>query len=92
MVKIRYNKKAIRFYNICCCKEEPSKHNINFIFPKDFNNNTKNNQIRFRRTEIMKENKYFPKYEKMKLLVGKNNFVLDVLKFFFSENNGQNES
>ena len=86
MVKIRYNKKAIRFYNICCCKEEPSKHNINFIFPKDFNNNTKNNQIRFRRTEIMKENKYFPKYEKMKLLVGKNNFVLDVLKFFFSDN------
>ena len=32
----------------------------------------------------MKENKYIPKYEKMKLLVGKNKFVLDVLKFFFS--------
>ena len=85
IVKIKYNRKIIKYYNICCCKEEPKKHNINYIFPKDFNGKEKNNQIRFRRAEIMKENNYIPKYEKMKLLVGKNNFVLDVLKFFFSD-------
>ena len=72
------------FYNICCCDTDPKIHCINNVFPKDFNDSEKNNEIRFRIPEIMKENKYIPKYEKMELLVGKNYFVLEVLKFFFS--------
>ena len=85
-IKIKYNKKSITFYNICCCKVEPKYHNINYIFKKDFTNEENNNEIRFRKAEIMKENRNIPNYEKMGLLVGKNHFVLEVLKFFFSEN------
>ena len=73
-----------KFYNICCCNEEPKIHTIDYAFLKDFTPNEKNNQIRFKIPEILNENKYIPKYNKMELLVGKNNFVLQVLKFFFS--------
>ena len=33
----------------------------------------------------MKEKKFFPDYEKMELLVGKNSIVFDLIKFFYSK-------
>ena len=38
----------------------------------------------------MKENKYIPKYDKMELLVGKNYFVLEVLKCFYCDGHNLN--
>ena len=92
-VKIKYKKikngkvknRSETFHNLCCCKSEPEYHDINYIFKRDFTNEENNNEIRFRRAEIIKGNKNIPQYEKMELLVGKNKFVLDALDFLYSD-------
>ena len=78
-------KNQINFYNICCCQEDPKRHNLNFIFQKDFSKDQKNNnQIRFRRAEITREKNYVPKYDKMELLIGNNKNIIDIIESFFS--------
>ena len=71
------------FYNLCCCNEPTEKHNKNYVFIKYFTKE-KNNKIGFRIPEHMTENKFFPDYEKMILLVGKNAIAFDLIKFFHS--------
>ena len=78
-------REEIIFYNLCCCNEDAKIHNINNIFFKDFNENNKNNTIRFRIAEMMTKKKFFPDYDKMKLLVGKNKIVFDIITFFHSK-------
>ena len=77
-------KSSYYYYNFCCCDKEPKSHNINSIFKKDFSAKEKNNEIRFRNAELMKEMPNIPNYEKMILFVGKNKVIYDVIKFFFS--------
>ena len=72
------------YHNFCCCDVEPKSHNINYIFKKDFSAEEKNNEVRFRNAELMKEKPNIPKYEKMLLFVGKNKVIYDVIKFFSS--------
>ena len=82
-----------KYKNICCCNEAPEKHNINYIFQKDFTKEKNNNQIKFRRAEMIIEKKYIkyiPKYDKMELLVGKNKHILSVIKFFFTNERSLN--
>ena len=43
--------------NICCCKYDYKKHNINSVFIKDKDNN---NKIRFRHAELTNEKKFVP--------------------------------
>ena len=78
-------KKPLIFYNLCCCNEATEKHNKNNVFIKDFTKDKNNNKIGFRIPEMMTEKKFFPNYEKMKLLVGRNSIVLDVIQFFYSK-------
>ena len=85
-----YKIKNKDYYNICCCNKLPEYHNINYVFRRDFTNMGNNNQIRFRIPEIMNEDKYIPKYDKMALLVGKNYFVLEVLKCFYCDGHNLN--
>ena len=98
---IKINKKAktmlknekgeiIYFYNYCCCKKNPGGHNNIDLFKKDFSNIEKNNKINFRIAETLIEGKFNPNYDKMELLVGKNKIVLDVIKFFDSQDNSLN--
>lgn len=88
-IEIKNTKKKVKknIYSLCCCEEDPKRHSINYIFQKDFSKDKNNNQIKFRKTEIMREKKYFPDYNKMKFLVGKNKIIADIIKFFFSANN-----
>ena len=72
------------YYNICCCDINPEKHNINYIFKTDFTRTENNNLIKFRKKEFILKEKYIPYYDKMELLVGKNKFIFDVIKFLFS--------
>ena len=78
------NENKIVFYNLCCCNEATEKHNKNYVFQKYFTEEENNNKIGFRIPEMLKEEKFFPNYEKMRLLVGKNSIVLEVIKFFYS--------
>ena len=71
-------------YNFCCCDEKSENHNINMIFQKDFTKEIKNHLIHFRKAGTLREKLNFPSYEKFKLLVGKNNYIFQALKFFFS--------
>ena len=73
------------FYNLCCCNEPTEKHNRNYVFIKYFTKDKINNKIGFKPPETMKEKKFFPDYEKMELLVGKNSIVFDLIKFFYSK-------
>ena len=82
--KNRIKKKDTTFYNFCCCLD-PTPHNINHVFFKDFSEKEKNNRIKFRKSEIKVENKYIPNYKIMKVLVGYNQIVYDILKFFNTE-------
>ena len=52
---------------------------------KYFTKDENNNKIGFKTPETMKEKKFFPDYEKMELLVGKNSIVFDLIKFFYSK-------
>ena len=75
------------FYNLCCCQNNFHEHNINFAFKKDFNDNDKNNKIRFKSaklTEITNEKKFIPNYETMILFVGKNKIIYEALEFVSS--------
>ena len=81
-------------YNICCCDPNFEKHNINFVFIKDFDDKVNNKKIRFKHCEITNEKnekKIIPNYENMLLFVGKNKIIFDVIKFISSnENNIKN--
>ena len=74
-----------RFFNLCCCpditEKEVEKHTLNTIFFKNF----KEEKIRFRIEYMMPENKYVPNFSEMKLLVGQNKLVLDIIKFIDSD-------
>ena len=76
-------KKNYIFYNLCCCNENIKKHNKYSTFIKYFTDE-KNNLLKFRKTKMMIENNFIPKYEKMSLLVGKNKIVFETLKFINS--------
>ena len=58
---------------------------IYYVFIKYFTKDKINNKIGFKPPETMKEKKFFPDYEKMELLVGKNSIVFDLIKFFYSK-------
>ena len=78
-------KDKLSFYNYCCCKEDPKIHNINYIFQKDFSAENKNNEIRFRNSEVMRDKiPYIPDYEKMIPFIGNNKVIFEVIKFFTS--------
>ena len=92
-------KDKLIFNNYCCCKEDskinaattdfkivPKIHNINYIFQKDFSAENKNNEIRFRNSEITRDKQgYTPNYEKMILSIGNNKVIFEVIKFFTSK-------
>ena len=75
--------KKMTYFNLCCCNEATEKHNKNYVFIKYFTKD-KNNKIGFRIPEHLTKEKFFPDYEKMILLVGKNAIVFDLIKFFHS--------
>ena len=83
-------KNSFVFNDYCCCKVTPGKHDKINIFQKYFSNETKNNNINFRKAEILRQNKFIPNYDKMELLVGKNQIVLDIIKFFHSQDSSLN--
>ena len=87
LVKKDINKKGKNFFiNFCCCQEAPEIHNINSVFITDFSSKEKNNEIRFRNSEIMRENpQYTPNYEKMLSIIGNNEVIFKVLEFFSSK-------
>ena len=75
------------YFNLCCCGEEPNMHNINYVFIKDFTKKIKNNKIRFRNGEMIRGNKlYTPNYENMESIIGNNEVIFKVIKFFLCEN------
>ena len=86
---VKYDKKKSGknfFINFCCCQEGPEIHNINSVFITDFSSKKKNNEIRFRNSEIMRENpQYSPNYEKMLSIIGNNKVIFKVLEFFSSK-------
>ena len=78
-------KDKLCFHNYCCCKEDPKMHNINYIFQKDFSAENKNNEIRFRNSEVMRDKMpYIPNSEKMVPFIGNNKVIYEVIKFFLS--------
>ena len=78
-------KDKLCFHNYCCCKEDPKMHNINYIFQKDFSAENKNNEIRFRNPEVMRDKiPYIPNSEKMVPFIGNNKVIYEVIKFFSS--------
>jgi len=74
--------KKLDCYNICCCKYDYKKHNINSVFIKDKDNN---NKIRFRHAELTNEKKFVPNYEKQLSFVGKNEVIFEAIKFISSD-------
>ena len=87
--KFKYYKKinaiknnTVRYFNICCCQESPEKHSIDYIFPKDFSKEKRNNEIRFKKTELVTNKQYATKYDE--LLIGNNNNILELIKFLLS--------
>ena len=78
-------KDKLSFLNHCCCKENPKIHNINYIFQKDFSAENKNNEIRFRNSEIMRDKMpYIPNSEIMVPFIGNNKVIFEVIKFLSS--------
>ena len=82
--KLSKFKKQGKIYNNCCCLNK-TPHNINHVFWKDFTEREKNNRIKFKKTEVRKEKKYIPDYKIMNVLVGYNQIVYDILKYFDSK-------
>ena len=83
--KIKIPDEKINLANFCCCKEEPQIHNINSAFITDFSAENNNNEVRFRHTEIIRENtQYTPNYDKIISFIGNNKVIYEVLKFFTS--------
>ena len=79
----KVNKNKINtFVSNCCCYEENRIHNINSIFFKHFDKS--NSYESFNENKIIKfymKDNYIPQFEKMKLLVGKNSNVFEIIKF-----------
>jgi len=79
-------KVTLTFYKFCCCEKNTNIHNINNVFIKDFSAENKNNEIRFRNSEITREKEeYTPNYNKMKSFIGNNKVIFTVLQYFLSE-------
>ena len=79
-------KVTLTFYKFCCCEKNTNIHNINNVFIKDFSAENKNNEIRFRNSEITREKEeYTPNYNKMKSFIGNNKVIFKVLQYFLSE-------